>query len=173
MKTPDNSDSISLLVCGSRTVTDLKWVRCLADTFKYLKVSKVIHGGAKGADTLAGLAAQLLKLDEHVFMADWDRHGKAAGPIRNQEMLDEGRPDLVLALYPDTGITKGTKDMVDRARKAGVKCIEVQLPPEVAVLPKPMVGVLPKRMRETAQQASKTFVPAPPETEIDDPDYGF
>lgn len=145
MKTPDNSDSISLLVCGSRTVTDHKWAKSLADTFQYLKVAKVIHGGAKGVDTLAGVAARLMEIPTQVFMADWDKHGKAAGPIRNQQMLDEGKPDLVLALYPASGITKGTKDMVDRARKAGVNCIEVQLPNEEPVAHPLPSGILKRR----------------------------
>lgn len=52
-----------------------------------------------------------------VFKADWDKHGKAAGPIRNQQMLDEGKPDLVLAFAGG----KGTDDMCRRARAAGVE----------------------------------------------------
>jgi hypothetical protein len=49
-------------------------------------------------------------------MADWEKLGRSAGPIRNQAMLDEGRPDLVVA-FPGH---HGTADMVRRARAAGV-----------------------------------------------------
>jgi len=49
--------------------------------------------------------------------ADWERHGRAAGPIRNQEMADAGA-DLCIA-FP-YGIGKGTYDMIERARKAGI-----------------------------------------------------
>ena len=56
-----------------------------------------------------------------VYPADWELHGKSAGPIRNQQMLIEGKPDLVLA-FPGG---KGTAHMVSIAKKKGVKVIEV------------------------------------------------
>jgi len=63
-----------------------------------------------------------------VYRADWKTHGKKAGPIRNQLMLDVGTPDLVLA-YPSTRFaSKGTMDMVERARKAGVRTVVTWLP---------------------------------------------
>jgi len=52
---------------------------------------------------------------------EWDKIGKKAGPLRNQRMLDEGKPDLVVA-FSGSG---GTKDMVRRAVKAGVSVHEV------------------------------------------------
>jgi len=57
-----------------------------------------------------------------VFLANWRTHGKAAGPIRNQQMLDEGRPHLVVAFPGGTG----TADMVRRAKAAGVPVMEVE-----------------------------------------------
>jgi hypothetical protein len=56
-----------------------------------------------------------------VYMADWDGLGRKAGPIRNQRMLDEGKPDLVIA-FPGG---RGTADMVRRAREAGVEVVEL------------------------------------------------
>jgi hypothetical protein len=56
-----------------------------------------------------------------VTQGEWDELGKKAGPLRNQRMLDEGKPDLVVA-FPGGG---GTKDMVRRAVKAGVSVHEV------------------------------------------------
>ncbi|HVM95122.1 MAG TPA: hypothetical protein VMT89_01980, partial [Candidatus Acidoferrales bacterium] len=50
------------------------------------------------------------------FMADWRRNGRAAGPIRNQQMLTEGKPDLVVA-FPGG---RGTRDMVNKAKAANV-----------------------------------------------------
>jgi hypothetical protein len=63
-----------------------------------------------------------------VYPADWAKHGRAASPIRNQQMLDEGRPNLVVA-FPGG---RGTADMVRRARSAGVEVIEVDKPPITA-----------------------------------------
>jgi hypothetical protein len=84
-----------------------------------IKPTHIIHGGATGADFWGAIAAQTLGLQVTEFKADWALHGKAAGPIRNQQMLEQN-PDLVLAFHPESGITKGTKDMVTRARIHGV-----------------------------------------------------
>ncbi len=54
------------------------------------------------------------------FPAAWDKYGKAAGPIRNQQMIDEGRPDFVIAFHSNVGQSRGTMDMLCRANKAGL-----------------------------------------------------
>lgn len=78
----------------------------------------IIHGAAKGVDTAAGYWAKLTNNNCLVFPADWAKHGKAAGPIRNKQMLDEGKPDLVIAfLAPNS---RGTKNMIEQAERAGV-----------------------------------------------------
>jgi hypothetical protein len=85
----------------------------------------IIHGAAPGADSIARLAAEDLGLRTEAHPADWARYGRrAAGPIRNQEMLDSGI-DLVIA-FPGG---RGTADMVRRARKAGITIREVDTHP--------------------------------------------
>lgn len=84
-----------------------------------LAPTEIVSGGADGADTLASLAASKLMIPVVVLMADWKKDGKAAGPIRNQKMLDQ-KPDLVLAFFPSAGCTKGTLDMIRRAQAAKV-----------------------------------------------------
>jgi YspA, cpYpsA-related SLOG family len=81
----------------------------------------LVAGGARGADTLADEWAKAQGIACQIFMADWEGLGRKAGPIRNQRMLDEGKPDLVIA-FPGG---RGTADMVRRAREAGVETIEV------------------------------------------------
>jgi len=54
------------------------------------------------------------------FPPEWKRYGPKAGPIRNKQMLDEGRPDLVVA-FPGGN---GTNDMVKKAKAAGIEVIE-------------------------------------------------
>ena len=71
----------------------------------------IIHGGAPGADMLAAEVAQELGIPARAYPADWRKHGRAAGPIRNQLMLDDGKPDIVVA-FPGG---KGTADMIRRA----------------------------------------------------------
>ncbi len=79
----------------------------------------VIAGAAKGVDITAAKAARAWNHSVREFPANWATHGKAAGPIRNQLMLDQ-KPDLVIAIHEDPGLGKGTLDMVTRARKAGI-----------------------------------------------------
>jgi hypothetical protein len=80
--------------------------------------SIICHGDARGADREAGYEARRLGLEVVVFPANWSRYGKAAGPIRNQQMLDEFKPDLVLAFPILTSV--GTYDMIMKATRAGV-----------------------------------------------------
>jgi hypothetical protein len=86
----------------------------------------IIHGAARGADTLAAQVARELGYDAVPYPAEWDKYGRAAGPIRNQQMLDEERINLVLAFHDDLVGSKGTKDMVKRALKAGIHVFHCQ-----------------------------------------------
>lgn len=83
---------------------------------------KLITGGARGVDSTAIDYAIVNWMPFQEFIADWDNHGRAAGPIRNKKMLDEGRPDVVVAFPGD----KGTANMIKQAKKAGVPVIEVE-----------------------------------------------
>ncbi len=113
---------MKVLVCGDRNWTDGQAIeRELLKLCRQTLVSRVIHGAARGADTLAGRAAKNLYIPQIPFPAQWDKYGRAAGPIRNQQMLDDGRPDLVLAFHENIKASKGTKDMVRRAKKAGIE----------------------------------------------------
>lgn len=84
----------------------------------------LIHGAARGADSCAARWARTGgpgEIDVEAYPADWKRYGRGAGPVRNQQMLDEGKPDLVVA-FPG-GV--GTADMVRRAKRAGVEVREI------------------------------------------------
>lgn len=87
-----------------------------------LKHLCIIQGGALGADNLGKQWAQLYEVPNKEYPADWNTFGKAAGIMRNETMLNEGAPDIVVA-FPG-GI--GTAHMVKISKKAGVKVIEVE-----------------------------------------------
>lgn len=107
-----------VLVCGSRDCTDHVFVNRNLIDLGIRHCDFIIHGGARGVDTLAGLFAKFFGMNVQSYPAKWGEHGKAAGPIRNKQMLDEGKPDLVIAfLAPGS---RGTKNMIDQATKAGV-----------------------------------------------------
>lgn len=76
-------------------------------------ITELAHGDAKGADRMARDWAKKRGIKVEKYPADWDEHGDAAGPIRNQEMLDDFEPDAVIAFEGH----KGTLDMVHRARR--------------------------------------------------------
>lgn len=114
---------MKVLVCGGRDFSDyLAFARAMnAIRDERGPFTEIIHGGAKGADWCAHLYAGLPNQGmERCFPADWKRDGRGAGPIRNQRMLDEGKPDLVVA-FPGG---RGTADMIRRSRKAGIEVIE-------------------------------------------------
>jgi hypothetical protein len=79
--------------------------------------STIMHGDARGIDRTAGELADALGFFVEVYPADWERHGRRAGVVRNLEMLAK-RPDLVLAFWD--GSSRGTKHTIDEARKRGI-----------------------------------------------------
>lgn len=108
-----------ILVCGDRNWSDADKIR---DVLKgYSRDSVVIHGGCSGADTIAGFVAKELGMTVIVFKAEWNKYGLSAGPIRNKKMLDEGKPDIVIAFHSDIASSKGTKNMISQSRAKGVE----------------------------------------------------
>ena len=110
-----------VLVCGGRDYLNYEAVY---EALVWYAPSLVIHGDARGADTLAADAASNLGIAYLAFPADWKQYGKAAGYIRNSQMLREGKPDLVLA-FPGG---RGTANMMKQARAAGVEVVDMRLP---------------------------------------------
>lgn len=111
-----------VLICGSRDWSKPIPIDVIvggfAAVYGHANVA-VIHGAARGADSMAASAAHRHGVDCEDYPADWDTHGRAAGPIRNQRML-EAEPDLVFAFTNDLASSRGTADMVRRAKAAGL-----------------------------------------------------
>lgn len=112
-----------ILVCGGREFDN--WGVLCSELDKQLfgreRLVYIIQGGAKGADFLARVWAKFRNCPQEEYPANWKKYGRGAGGIRNQQMLDEGKPDLVVAFPGGTG----TADMVRRAKKSGVKVLEI------------------------------------------------
>ena len=110
-----------VLICGDRNWSDSVIImKELSAVQQTLGVEVVIEGEATGADTMGRQAAEVLGIPVLKFPALWRKHGRSAGPIRNRQMLTTGKPTLVLAFHPFLENSKGTKDMVNVATKAGV-----------------------------------------------------
>jgi len=108
--------TVRIIVCGGRHFNDdvmLSWVLTYVHVRRY--IIEVIHGAASGADSLAGQWARQNLATVTPVPADWRTHGRAAGPLRNREML-KLNPDGVVA-FPGG---RGTADMVAAAKDAGV-----------------------------------------------------
>ena len=111
-----------VLVCGGRGYPADKvfaWLDAYPDKSK---ISTIIHGGANGADRAAGQWGMFEGVDVVVCLADWKGLGPSAGPRRNQRMIDEESPEIVIA-FPGG---RGTSDMVRRAKKAGIEVLEAK-----------------------------------------------
>lgn len=121
-----------VLVCGGRhygtTLTDddlrVPYRKQIESLRNYLDAvlsefpeMLIIQGGAKGADSLASTWAKDRGIEQILFPAQWDKYGKAAGFLRNTEMLEVGKPDLVIAFLGGTG----TAMMCKIASAAGVE----------------------------------------------------
>ena len=107
-----------VLVCGGRNYRNREHVFMVLDS---IQPSVVIHGGAKGADQLAGDWAKERKVECRTYPAQWDRYGKSAGFRRNEQMLQQEKPKLVIA-FPGGN---GTAHMVRTARQRGYRVTEV------------------------------------------------
>tara|TARA_Y100000310_G_scaffold335913_1_gene419132 strand:+ start:427 stop:834 length:408 start_codon:yes stop_codon:yes gene_type:complete len=122
-------NELRVLVCGGRDYSNverlykvLDWVDGSWESAESTgPISTIISGHARGADQLAEKYANEKNIPLEIYPAQWDVHGKSAGVIRNQEMLDEGLPDLVVA-FPGG---KGTAHMVKIAQKANVMMLQV------------------------------------------------
>ena len=125
----------TVLVCGGRNYgltwdeSTLQWLineparaflrSTLTDLHAQRAFTLLIHGAARGADTLAEFWAITHRVRPQAYAADWKRLGRSAGPRRNEHMLVDGKPMLVVAFKGDNG----TKNMIDIARRAGVEVI--------------------------------------------------
>ena len=125
-------------------------------------VSEIIVGDATGADEAAREWAHNNSVKCSEFKADWKTDGKAAGPLRNQRMVDYGA-DLCLA-FPMDG-SRGTWDCVNRARKAGVTVTIILVGEEMQARPvaDETVAAMPtdaKMLKETMERLVNKYKPA-------------
>lgn len=113
-----------ILVCGGRDYRDSKLVfetlyKLEEKLGRFILIQGECHGGA---DLFARQWTDWRRSPCMSFPAEWHVHERAAGPIRNSEVLKEMKPDLVVA-FPGG---RGTADMVKKAKAAGVEVMEVE-----------------------------------------------
>lgn len=123
-----------ILICGDRNWENFQLILdTLSQEHQREPVEVVIEGEngtfegygqgrrlVKGADLMGRAAAERLGIPVLPFAADWRKHGRAAGPIRNRLQFADGKPTLGLAFHDFLENSKGTLDMVNVMRNAGV-----------------------------------------------------
>ncbi len=107
---------MKVIVAGSRTFTDYELLKLTCDNIK-TQITEIVSGGARGADKLGEQYAIERAYTIKQFPADWDRWGKSAGYNRNAEMAEYA--DALIAFWD--GSSKGTKHMIDLAKKNNLK----------------------------------------------------
>lgn len=117
----EKKNNMRLLVCGSRDWQNKDLIKQeIQSLMQGNQIEVIIHGGCRGADLLSADVAKELSIPTEEYPADWNAHDRSAGPKRNQQMLDEGKPNFVLAFHDNIDQSKGTKDMVLRSKKSSI-----------------------------------------------------
>ncbi|HHX59799.1 MAG TPA: DUF2493 domain-containing protein [Epulopiscium sp.] len=113
---------MKVLICGDRHWNNYSSILNIVQRLKkaYGNI-KIVQGGCSGADIIAKKAAIECGLEYAEYPANWSKYGKRAGPLRNQQMLDEENPDMVIAFHPNINQSKGSRDMITRAKQVGIQ----------------------------------------------------
>lgn len=110
-----------VIIAGGRDFTNYEILKySVNEKLSGITDIEIVCGDARGADELGKWYANEMGLPFKVFPPDWSKHGKAAGPIRNQQMADYA--DALIAFWD--GKSKGTRDMIDKAR---AKKLDIQI----------------------------------------------
>jgi hypothetical protein len=109
---------IRVLICGDRNWNHPEEIDAFVKSLP--KDTIIIEGECRGADIQSRLSATKYGLEVERYPANWEKYGKGAGVIRNKEMLEKGKPDLVVAFHENLTKSKGTKNMIMQAKAQGV-----------------------------------------------------
>ena len=113
--------TLRVLVTGGRIWHNKKETHAILDHINQEHgISVIIHGDAVGADRLCrdwAITRGIEHLSFPIRSSDWIRWGKKAGPRRNQQMIDEGHPDVLVVFLGQNG----TNDMISRAKRTGIE----------------------------------------------------
>ena len=110
---------MKVAVVGSRGFDDYP---LLKETLSNHQITRIISGGARGADSLAEQFAREHNIQTDIYRPDWKSYGRAAGPKRNRTIVENS--DKIIAFWD--GESKGTKSSIDLAKKLGKEVIVIR-----------------------------------------------
>lgn len=108
---------MKVAIIGSRSFSDYNFlVKEIESAVSVSDITAIVSGGARGADSLGARFGQDYDIPTEIYMADWQKHGKAAGFIRNSEIVRNS--DIIIAFWD--GESRGTLDTMKKGKKNGV-----------------------------------------------------
>lgn len=107
-----------IIIAGSRDINNYPWIKACINHCD-IDITEIVSGGARGVDAAGEQYAEEYNITVTHFPANWDKHGKAAGPIRNKEMAEYVSPNGGLILFWD-GKSKGSANMLLWAKKTNL-----------------------------------------------------
>lgn len=112
---------MKVIIAGSRDITDYDTVvESMGDCS--FDATEIVSGCAKGVDTIGERIADNLDIPLKKFPANWDKHGKAAGPIRNRQMAEYA--DAAIVIHNGS---KGSLNMIQQMKKLNKPVYEVKI----------------------------------------------
>ncbi len=134
---PAALEGYRMIVTGSRYYKNTEQVYSVIEEANERTNGKliIVQGEAKGADTIAKLCAESMGIKVESHPANWEKYKRAAGPIRNQSMLDESvrlsffdgyQLRFAVAFHENLAESKGTADMVTRLEAAGIRVLKIR-----------------------------------------------
>ena len=115
---------MKVIIAGGRDFFNYKFLEQWCDYYlNNTLVTEIVNGGARGVDALARRYAKERGYKIKLFPADWDKHGKRAGPLRNRDMANHS--DLLIAFWD--GKSRGTQSMIIEGGKKRLKSRTVKI----------------------------------------------
>ena len=110
-----------IIICGTRDFDDRELLYSTLDSITHTMTNlEIISGGCRGADSIGEEYAKTRNILLTVFPADWDKYGRAAGPIRNKQMLNYALEENAVVVAFWDGKSRGTLNMIQAAKNANV-----------------------------------------------------
>lgn len=109
-----------IIIAGSRDFSDYELLSRKCAKISELENPEIISGHARGADSLGERFAKEHNIPLKIIPADWEKYGKAAGPIRNRQMAEYAAETKGYLVAFPVGSSPGTRNMIETARKFGL-----------------------------------------------------
>ena len=118
----DQNPGITLAIVGTRTFNDYKLLKKKVDEInKKTKINMIVSGGCTGTDKLAEKYAKENKIPTKIFIPNWKKYNKAAGPIRNKLIVESS--DKVIAFWDQ--VSKGTLSSINLAKQMNKELVVI------------------------------------------------